>query len=169
MVTTFEKPVQHIAPRSSRKRGDVSLSMRIQAEPYRVLYALTIPEYMEAWLKAPEADHCTCLSSDQFSNGFCVEVFSGEISQCHIYGHWLASTPEHLILSLKKSVCEGSGHSIVDFRLKYNQKLCTVSVAHRGIGNVNDAIWFSEMWEHSLTKMRSLLEGVIRPGDECSS
>ena len=169
MVPTFEKSGELITARSSGRCEDISMSMGIQAKPHRVLFALTVPEYIEAWLKVPEADRCTCLSSEQFGNGFCVEVFSEDISRYHIYGHWHRSTPKHIVFSLKRSVCEGRGDSIVDIRLKSARKLCTVSVAHRGIGNVNDAIWFSEMWEHSLTKMRSLLEGVIRPGDECSS
>jgi hypothetical protein len=33
---------------------DVALSFKIEADRSRVLYALSIPEYIEAWLQAPD-------------------------------------------------------------------------------------------------------------------
>lgn len=38
-----------------RHERDVALSFKIEADSSRVLYALSIPEYIEAWLEAPDA------------------------------------------------------------------------------------------------------------------
>jgi uncharacterized protein YndB with AHSA1/START domain len=39
---------------------DILASEQIEAEVRRVLYALTTPEYMEAWLRFPEVDRIEC-------------------------------------------------------------------------------------------------------------
>jgi hypothetical protein len=44
---------------------DVAVSVEIEAESRRVLYALTIPEYMEAWLQMPDTEKLQCYSTGQ--------------------------------------------------------------------------------------------------------
>ena len=42
------------APLPPRKKAAVAISLRIAADRRRVFHALSIPEYIEAWLQVPD-------------------------------------------------------------------------------------------------------------------
>jgi len=45
-----------IAIHPGQQERDVALSFKFNADSSRVFYALSIPEYIEAWLQAPDTD-----------------------------------------------------------------------------------------------------------------
>ena len=67
---TATKPTTRIDPRldpgmiatiPGQQERDVALSFQFKADSSRVFYALSIPEYIEAWLQAPDTEGRVCL------------------------------------------------------------------------------------------------------------
>ena len=51
------------------------MSVAIQAEWRCILNALTIPEYMDVWLKMPGVETGECPPEQKLSESFCMEIF----------------------------------------------------------------------------------------------
>jgi hypothetical protein len=75
-----------IAATLKRAELDVATSVEIKAESRRVLHALTIPEYMEAWLQMPDSEKSECSADSRAPNNFHIDFYSSEASHTRIEG-----------------------------------------------------------------------------------
>src|ERR1700722_10190214 len=72
---------------------EVFASVEIEAEVQRILYALSTPEYMEAWLQLPGAERVECHSERRSFDRFRIDLFSSNTKLPCIYGSCLLSKP----------------------------------------------------------------------------
>ena len=136
----------------------VSLSVNIRADAHRIVYALTIPEYMEAWMVIPGADRVTCVGEDRSEVNFRLDLCCSKNVHAPIHCHRILATTEHLKFAWRRVDSEGKGQSIVDIRIRQRKAVCIVSVRHTGFSDVAEATWHSVLWLSSLNKLRRLLE-----------
>ena len=61
---------------------DILGGTRIEAETRRVLYALAMPEYLEAWLQFPDINRIECHPEERSYDRFRIDLFS---SSCLLY------------------------------------------------------------------------------------
>src|SRR5580693_6833860 len=109
---------------------DVAVSVEIAAESRRVLYALTIPEYMEAWLEVPNTEKLQCSADPRKPNSFHIDLYSDETSHASIEGFCLLSNSDRVIF-LWKNTCVGSAaETTVGIRLKSVAGQCIVDLKH---------------------------------------
>ena len=135
----------------------VSASVTIRADPRRVWHALTIPEYLEAWIEMPGVHRLACDAEDA-GTGFCFDLCDPVQVRSSIHGHCLVSTPQHLRYAWTKSGGKGRGKSLVDIRVKICKRRCVVGVRHSGLSCAQDAMWYTTMWQRSLANLCRLLE-----------
>jgi hypothetical protein len=86
---------------------DVALSVEIEAESRRLLYALTIPEYMEAWLQMPGAEKLWCFADPGAPNSFHIDLYSAKAQRARIKGSCLRLDPDRIIY-LWRNTCTGN-------------------------------------------------------------
>src|SRR5881394_2593674 len=78
--------------RTSQER-DVALSFHFSASPGRVFYALSIPEYIEAWLQAPDTDDLRFVFNQIAEETFRIDLYRGETLQASVDGTcWVVGT-----------------------------------------------------------------------------
>jgi uncharacterized protein YndB with AHSA1/START domain len=137
--------------------SDVVLSYRIAADPARVLYALSMPEYIEAWLTAPDPEISRFDFHPEARNAFRLDLYRGEelqstvISSCSIVSanqvryHWKTISPA------------GLAETLVEMHLRPNPGGCILGLKHSGFKDAAESAWFDRMWRQSLDRLCGLI------------
>jgi uncharacterized protein YndB with AHSA1/START domain len=145
---------------SGPKSRDAVVSVRIEAEVRRVLYALATPEYMEAWLQMPEVDRVECHSERRSFDRFRIDLFlSGRLQQS-IYGSCLLSKPNRITYLWERDLSGSSVRSVVELCLLGGPTRCTLNLKHSGLSSRDETEWYSKMWTRSLEKLGRLIQGT---------
>jgi hypothetical protein len=139
---------------------DVFASVKIEAEVRRILYAISTPEYMEAWLQLPGTERVECHSERRSFDRFRVDMFlSDRTLQC-IYGSCLLSKPNRVTYLWDKNHQGISRRSVVEIHILGGPNRCSLKLKHRGLANEEDREWHSTMWQRSLNRLRVVMERI---------
>jgi uncharacterized protein YndB with AHSA1/START domain len=149
---------QLIPPLAHRRdRHSVHLSTRIDADIRRVFHALSIPEYIEAWLHAPSADELLTFSRlsqerlhiDMYRSGSyraSIHVSIRPLSRTHIRYAWIAISPSTI------------DRTWVDLQLPSAPSESCIHLTHRNLCTPSQRIWYEETWHASLNKLRAIVQ-----------
>jgi hypothetical protein len=138
----------------------VFATVQIQAEIRRVLYALSTPEYMEAWLQLPETERIECYPDQGSFDRFRIDLFACGNRRGCIYGSCLLSKPDKITYLWERDPSEGRPKSIVEVRLWGGNGCCTLKLEHGIFRSQAEAQWHSAMWNNSLRKLCRITEGI---------
>jgi len=151
----------------SRARSlEIFASITIEAEVWRILYALSIPEYMEAWLHLPGTERVECHSERRSFDRFRIDMFSSNTKLSSIYGSCLLSKPNRITYIWDKNHGGDRSRSVVEIHLLGGYNCCALRLKHRGLTNQEDMEWHSTMWQYSLIKLQTLVT-PIECGETC--
>ncbi len=139
---------------------NVAVSVEIEAESRRVFYALTVSEYVEAWLEIPAAEKIQCSSNPKVPNSFHIDVYSVEGPSASIEVLCLLLNSDRIIYLWKNTCFGNKAETMIDIRLKSGLGQCIVNLSHGGFGNVEESLWHSQMWRSSLNKLCRLMTAV---------
>lgn len=145
---------------SKARPSEISASVGIRAEVGRILYALSTPEYMEAWLHLPGVERLECHSERRSFARFRIDMFSTNKKLTSIYGSCLLSKPNRVTYHLERDHAGIRSKSVVDISLRSGPECCTLALRHRGLTNEDEQAWQSTMWQLSLAKLSLVLERV---------
>lgn len=153
--------IVNVAQAASRPTSlDIFASVQIEAEPYRILYALAMPEYMEAWLQFPEMDRIECHSEQRSFDRFRIDLFCSGTRQHRIFGSCLLSKPNRITYLWERDHAGDRAKSTVEMSLWGGPDRCTLKLKHVGICRQEEREWLSRMWPLSLKKLCGLMEGI---------
>lgn len=139
---------------------DIITSIQIEAEVPRLLHALAMPEYMEAWMRLPGADRIECNPDRRSFDRFRIDLFSSDQRQGSIHGACLLSKPNKITYLWEMDHASIPAQSIVEIRLWSYLDRCVLKLRHSGLSTLDDWEWHARMWDHSLDKLRTLMEGA---------
>jgi uncharacterized protein YndB with AHSA1/START domain len=148
---------------------EVSASVKIEAEPSRVLYALAIPEYMEAWLQFPEAERVECRPELRSYDRFRIKLICTGGRQRTIHGSCLLSKPNRITYLWERDNADDRPTSMVEIRLWGGPSQCTLKLRHNGFCNQDEREWHSRMWSCSLKNLCRLMEGIGSAPEDVNS
>ena len=146
---------------------DIFASVEIQAEVQRILYALSTPEYMEAWLQLPGADRVECHSEQRSFDRFRIDMFSSNTMIPSVYVSCLLSKPNRVNYHWEKNSVGLRSRSLAEINLLGGPNRCTLKLRHRGLPSDEDREWHSTMWQLSLNKLRVLMERIESKQRSC--
>jgi uncharacterized protein YndB with AHSA1/START domain len=141
---------------------NLSASIQIKAEPYRVLYALAMPEYMEAWLQFPDVDRVECHSEMRSFDRFRLDLLRFAKVQRSIFGSCLLSKPNRITYLWDRSRAGEQPQSVVEMRLSGGPDRCILRLRHTGLCKGDERDMYSGMWPRSLKSLCGLVEGIER-------
>jgi hypothetical protein len=139
---------------------EVFASVAIEAEWRSILYALTVPEYMEAWFQMPDVERVECRQEPSSQTCFRIDVFAAGTRQQSIYGSCIRSKPDEITYLWERTRAGRIAESIVKLRLKAGQRKCTLHLKHQGLTNQQERDWYSRMWRSSLDRLCGLMQGT---------
>jgi hypothetical protein len=146
--------------RSRHELLDVHTSVLIEAEYRRILYALTMPEYMEAWLRIPGAEKIECIVEPRSTHNFRVCFSSTSRLPQTIYGSCFFSRPNTITYLWDRTRMGSIAKSIVRMQLRGSGKICVLQLSHSGACARNQHDSYRTMWSDSLNVLRSLMEST---------
>jgi hypothetical protein len=132
------------------------VSPRIDVDARRMLYALSIPEYIEAWLQAPDPDEMLTfdfVAQQRFQMGF----YRAEALRASIHGSARVVSRTGVHYMWKTISASGIAHTTVDLMILTRSDGCVVVLNHRGFCSLQERAWHCRMWERSLEKLRRIV------------
>jgi hypothetical protein len=142
---------------------DILVGTRVEAEMRRVLYALAMPEYLEAWLQFPDIVRIECHPDKRSFDRFRIDLFSSSARKGRIHGSCLLSMPNRVTYLWERRDSARRFKSMVEIWLLDGDRHCTLRLRHRGLQSVRDREWHSLMWRLSLEKLCAILNVANRP------
>jgi hypothetical protein len=136
-------------------------SVEAEADIWRVLYAISIPEYIEAWLQVPGIDRIEFRSLNRSFDKFQIDLYSLDRIQGAIYASCFLSKPNRVTFRWRTDGAGNGAESIVEIRLWKHLTMCSVSLIHSGLCGSEGREWHFRMWQSSLERLRHLVEGGL--------
>jgi hypothetical protein len=134
-------------------------SICVNADANRISQALTVPEYLEAWICIPGAAPGSFTLASPEENGYRLEHCSVDRSCFSITGSFLFCHLRKIRLLWRKTSKAFSSNSVVDFRLRGNFGSSIVELRHTELGSAQEHAWYQAMWTRSLEKFALLFGG----------
>jgi len=135
------------------------VSPRIDVDARRMLYALSIPEYIEAWMLAAYAEEMLrfdFVTDQRFNIGF----YRWEAHRVSIHGSSRIVNRTRVHYMWKMISANGIAHTTVDLTILTREDGCIVVLNHRGLSNLEERAWHCKMWERSLEKLRRIVRAM---------
>jgi hypothetical protein len=148
--------------RTQDQEKHIALRVTVCADRRRILDALTIPEYVEAWLTLP-CDHAGCrLAASQRDGLFRFDHHNAHGLDLSISGAYRVCRRGKLFFTWRKWLPFDERafalESMVVIRLYGAFSKSTLCLAHTGFFSENEYLWHGRMWERSLEKLQSLFQ-----------
>jgi hypothetical protein len=137
---------------------NILASVQIESEIARVLYALTVPEYLEAWLKFPKVERIECHAEQRSYHRFRIDLFSSETLKGRISASCFISMPNKIKYVFDRSQPGGGAESIAEMRLYSCYGIRLLGLRHTGIYSYEERTWYSAAWHYSLNRLNKLIE-----------
>jgi hypothetical protein len=137
---------------------DVVLSLKIEADSSRVLYALSIPEYIEAWLQAPHAEELHFVFNPISPETFRLDLYSAETLQASVHSSCSVMNSNQVRYTWKKMSPIGITETLVDMQLFCGSGACILGLRHSGFKDTAESDWCDKMWHRSLESLCRLME-----------
>jgi len=136
-------------------------SVEVEADIRRVLYAVSIPEYIEAWLKVPGIDRVEFHPLNRSFDKFQIDLYSFDRFQGTIYASCFLSKPNKFTFRWRTDSTGNGAESIVEIQLCKRLTMCVVNLRHSGLCGSEGREWHFTMWQRSLERLRRLVEGGL--------
>jgi uncharacterized protein YndB with AHSA1/START domain len=141
----------------TRMKTAVALSVRISADRRRVLHALSIPEYMEAWLQSPEPDELLFVFDIVREESFRIRLYRAEGLHASIYGSSRVVDANRINYIWSTTSRARTTETLVDMRLAGGPRGCTLRLRHSGFRDRAESAWHGRMWHRSMEKLCQLI------------
>jgi hypothetical protein len=141
-----------------RPRGveAIVMSSQIVVDSRRILQALSVPEYVEAWLQAPSPEEM--LTFDFVTQQrFQISLYRAEAFRGSIHGAIRIINRNQVCYMWKTISANGISHTTVDINVLTRMDGEIVTLKHAGFRNPIERAWHRTMWERSFGKLCGLV------------
>jgi uncharacterized protein YndB with AHSA1/START domain len=137
---------------------DVALSFQFKADSSRVFYALSIPEYIEAWLQAPDTEELRFVFNQVAEETFRIDLYRGETRQASVDGScWVVGSNQVRYIWKTTSLIDTT-ETLVDMKLLSGSGGCVLALKHSGFNDPAESARCRRMWQQSLERLCRLVE-----------
>lgn len=131
----------------------IALMVSVNAERHRLYQALTMAEYMEAWVRLPGAYGDQEVSATCAAESYRIVGRSCDGAEITIAGIYRVSRRSKIIFTWKRGSAPTSSPSLVTIRLLGDFARTTLYLAHSGLASKTEFAWHREFWEGSLGRL----------------
>ncbi len=134
----------------------IAMTVSVNAERHRLFQALTLPEYIETWMRLPgiRGDQQVTVTCTQ--ENYCIFGLSSDASEVCITGLYRVSRRSKIIFTWGKGTAPNAPPSLVTIRLLGDFSRTTMSLSHSGLASKAEYLWHLAFWESSMGRLRSL-------------
>lgn len=143
------------ASRSSIQDSQVAIKVSVNANRQRIFQALTLPEYVEAWIAPPE-DASQQRAVSTTPEGFRIEVPDSLGPESSISGSYLTLRRSKLIFTWQKGWSPDAPMSTVTIRLNGDFDRTEIILTHAGLNSRRECEWHRTFWHESIRRLSNL-------------
>ena len=143
--------------RTSQER-DVALSFHFNADGGRVFYALSIPEYIEAWLQAPDSDDLRFVFNQVAEETFHIDLYRGQTLHASVDASCWVVGANQVRYIWKTTSPMASTETLVDMKLLADSGGSVLALKHSGFKDPAESARCRRMWQQSLERLSRLME-----------
>jgi uncharacterized protein YndB with AHSA1/START domain len=141
-----------------RSDKNVALSSRICADRSRIFHAVSIPEYIEAWLRFPLEEGLRFVFDPIAEQAFRITLYRAEAPIRSIHANCYIRNSSQIRYTWKTRFATGITNNVVDIKLLPVSGGCTLALSHSGFQDAADSAWHSKVWQLSLENLCRLME-----------
>jgi len=130
-------------------------SVRIEAELQRILYALSMPQYLEASLEVPLIERVECEPDRRSFDRFRVNLFSRGIAKGSISGACLLLPPDKITYVWETESNQVCTRSLVEIRQIGGLGRFALRLRHGEFRSREEREWYAALWPRSQTALPS--------------
>jgi hypothetical protein len=138
----------------------ITMSVDVEADARRIFHALTVPEYLEAWVDLPDCGKDSAIVVAATDNGYRLDHYSDGRVDVSISGSYLFCHQRKLRLFWRATRMSNCTDSLVDFRLRGNFGSSVLELRHMAFGSAEEHIWHERLWRGSLERLTTLLRSA---------
>lgn len=163
MATVFASPEPDISVRDRsahvtvERKLAINLAIDVDAETRRIFQALTVPEYIEAWITFPGQTGDSVIRAVEEGNGYRLDHYSAGRRETSIRSAYLFRHNRKMRMFWEKTQESNCDASLVDFRLRGNFGSSLLELRHTAIKSCAELDWHTSLWQDSLARLASLL------------
>ena len=134
----------------------VSLEVSIEADVRRLFHALTVPEYIEAWMSLPgERPGCSTMAT-RTGDDYLIEHSCEGRPSIAISGIYSVCRRRNVFFSWRVDGDLCVPQTEVEIRLSGDFERTRLLLRHKGFPSRHDHVWHGALWTASLEKLASL-------------
>ena len=132
-----------------------SLEVSIRADIRRLFHALTVPEYMEAWLSVPgERPGCATVAV-RSNDDYVIEHFCEGRPSFTMSGRYRVCRRRSVAFSWRIDGDLSVPETEVEIRLRGDFERTTLALRHTGFASRHDSAWHEALWNASMGRLVS--------------
>jgi hypothetical protein len=148
------------SPDTRKTNWTVAISIGVDADTRRIFQALTVPEYLEAWIDVPDRTDGSVVVAAPDENGYRLKHFFPDGATVCITGSYVYCHRRKMRLCWRKTCHQNCTESLVDFRLRGNFGSSILELRHFALDSADEFLWHQKLWQGSLGKLASLLRSA---------
>lgn len=133
------------------------MSINVNADTHRICQALTVPEYLEAWIRIPDQPAGSQTLAYEHANGYRLDHSAAGCIVASIHGSYLFRHRRKMRLFWRTTRGLTCAESLVDFRLRGNFGSSILELRQTVLTPWEDCLWHRKLWQGSLQTLASLL------------
>jgi uncharacterized protein YndB with AHSA1/START domain len=135
---------------------NIALTVSINAERHRLFQALTLPEYIEAWMRIPGPHGDEQITVTCTEDSYRILACRADGLETCIAGAYRVSRRSKMVFTWKKGTSPTACFSLVTIRLLGDFARTTLSLVHSGLVSKTEYVWHRAFWEGSIGRLHSL-------------
>jgi uncharacterized protein YndB with AHSA1/START domain len=134
----------------------IAMTVSVNAERHRVFQALTLPEYIETWIRVPgiRGDQQVTVTCAQET--YRISCCGFDASEVCITGAYRVSRRSKMIFTWRNGTVPNTSPSLVTIRLVGDFARTTMRLSHSGLASKAEYLWHRALWENSMGRLCSL-------------
>jgi uncharacterized protein YndB with AHSA1/START domain len=154
------QPISRLQPwngtRPRQHDSQLTVTMKLNADRLRLFQALTLPEYMEAWIAPPGAARHPRVSAA--ADWFRIDLFEDEGQDTCITGSYVMRRRGKLHFTWRKGRSLDAPVSMVAIRLNGDFERTELTLIHSGLTSFAECDWHREFWQESIRRLSGLFQ-----------
>ena len=139
---------------------NIAISIDVNADTRRICQALTVPEYLEAWIRTPDQPAASEIVASPEPNGYRLDLYVGGRVAVSFCGSYLMRRRRKVRLFWRTTRRPTCSESLVDFRLRGNFGSSTLELRQTALASLDEYLWHQRLWHRSLQTLASILRSA---------
>jgi uncharacterized protein YndB with AHSA1/START domain len=144
--------------RHTPDRSSVYLEFNVRADARRLFHALTVPEYLEAWVSLPGHNLGCSTAAARSNQDYVIEHYCEGSPALTITGTYSVCRRRNVVFSWRVDGNLSIPETEVNIRLRGNFESTTLIVRHTGFAAEADCAWHQALWTVSMRRLVALYD-----------